>query len=86
MNGLSLPEWLVLAILAQQPAHGFALAQMTAVRGEFGQIWQITKAVIYRVIGRLLDAGLIAPEGVEPGQGPRRALLPRGPACLAADG
>jgi PadR family transcriptional regulator AphA len=74
MNGLSLPEWLVLAILSQQPSHGFALAQMTAADGEFGRIWQIPKAVIYRAIGRLLDAELIAPEGVEPGQGPQRTV------------
>jgi DNA-binding PadR family transcriptional regulator len=81
MNGLSLPEWLVLAILAQWPAHGFALAQLTAPDGEFGRVWQIPKAVIYRAIGRLLDAELIAPEGVEPGQGPQRtiyAATPRG--------
>jgi len=81
MNGLSLPEWLVLAILAQRPAHGFALAQLTATDGEFGRVWQIPKAVIYRAIGRLLDAELIVPEGVEPGQGPQRtiyAATPRG--------
>ncbi|HEV3379473.1 MAG TPA: PadR family transcriptional regulator [Trebonia sp.] len=81
MNGLSLPEWLVLAILAQQPSHGFALAQMTAPDGEFGRVWQIPKAVIYRAIGRLLDADLVAPQGVEPGQGPQRtiyAATPRG--------
>lgn len=81
MNGLSLPEWLVLAILTQRPAHGFALAQLTAADGEFGRIWQIPKAVIYRAISRLLDAGLITPEGVEAGQGPRRTIYtatPRG--------
>ena len=74
MNGLSLPEWLVLAILSQRPAHGFALARLTAPGGEFGRIWQIPKAVVYRAIGRLLQAGLIAPEGIEPGQGPRRTI------------
>ncbi|MGH3170751.1 MAG: PadR family transcriptional regulator [Trebonia sp.] len=81
MNGLSLPEWLVLTALAQRPAHGFALAQMTGPDGEFGRVWQIPKAVVYRAIGRLLEAGLIAPESVEPGQGPQRtiyAATPRG--------
>lgn len=74
MTALTLPEWLVLAILAQQPAHGFAVAQQTAPGGELGRIWQIPKAVIYRAIGRLLEASLITPEGVEPGQGPRRTV------------
>jgi PadR family transcriptional regulator AphA len=71
---LSLPEWLVLAILSQQSAHGFAVAQQTTPGGDLGRIWQIPKAVVYRAIGRLLDAGLIVPEGVEPGLGPQRTV------------
>ncbi len=78
---MSLPEWLVLAILGQQSLHGFAVAQLTAHGGELGQVWQVPKAVIYRAIGRLLDSGLIVPEGTEPGLGPQRtvyAATPRG--------
>jgi len=71
---LSVPEWLVLAILDQQSLHGFAVAQLTAPDGELGRVWHIPKAVIYRAIGRLLEAGLIAPEGTEPGLGPQRTV------------
>jgi DNA-binding PadR family transcriptional regulator len=71
---MPLPEWLVLTILSQQPAHGFAVAQLTAAGGRLGQVWQIPKAVVYRAIGRLLDAGLIVPEGIEPGLGPQRTV------------
>lgn len=71
---MSLPEWVVLTILSQQAAHGFAVAQLTAADGSLGRVWQIPKAVIYRAIGRLLDAGLIAAEGTEPGQGPQRTV------------
>jgi PadR family transcriptional regulator AphA len=71
---MSLPEWLVLAILSQHPAHGFAVAQRTAAGGDLGRVWQIPKAVVYRAIGRLLDAGLIVPEGTEPGLGPQRTV------------
>ncbi|HVT70144.1 MAG TPA: PadR family transcriptional regulator [Trebonia sp.] len=71
---MSLPEWLVLSILSQRPAHGFAVAQLTAADGALGRVWQIPKAVVYRAIGRLLDAGLIAPEGTEPGLGPQRTV------------
>ena len=71
---MSLPEWLVLAILSRQPAHGFAVAQLTAPDGDLGRVWQIPKAVVYRAIGRLLDAGLIAPESTERGQGPQRTV------------
>jgi PadR family transcriptional regulator AphA len=78
---LSLPEWLVLAVLSQQPLHGFAVAQLTAPGGELGRVWQVPKAVIYRATGRLLEAGLVTPEGTEAGLGPQRtvyAATPRG--------
>ena len=81
---LSLPEWLVLAILGQQPLHGFAVAQLTAADGEFGRIWQIPKAVIYRAIGRLQEAGLVVPAGTEPGLGPQRTVYAATPDGRAA--
>jgi DNA-binding PadR family transcriptional regulator len=71
---MSLAEWLVLAILSQQPTHGFAVAQLTAADGALGRVWQIPKAVVYRAIGRLLDAGLIATDGTQPGLGPQRTV------------
>jgi PadR family transcriptional regulator AphA len=74
LPAMALPEWLVLTILSQHPAHGFAVAQLTAPDGELGRVWQIPKAVIYRAIGRLADAELIVPQGVEPGQGPQRTV------------
>src|ERR1700743_3993328 len=77
----ALPEWRVLTILSQQPSHGFAVAKLTAAGGDLGRVWQIPKAVVYRSIGRLLDAGLIVPEGTEPGLGPQRTVY-----SAAADG
>ncbi len=71
---LSLAEWTVLALLNQQPAHGFAIALLTEPGGELGRIWRIPRPVIYRAIGRLLDAGLVVPESVEPGLGPQRTI------------
>jgi DNA-binding PadR family transcriptional regulator len=81
---LSVPEWLVLAILSQQPQHGFAVAQLTAPDGEIGRVWHIPKAVIYRAISRLLDTGLIEPEGTEPGLGPQRTVYAAVPAGRSA--
>jgi PadR family transcriptional regulator AphA len=71
---MPLPEWLVLVILSQQPAHGFAVAQLTAAHGELGRVWQTPKAVVYRAIGRLLDTRLIGPTCTEPGLGPPRTV------------
>jgi PadR family transcriptional regulator AphA len=84
LPSLSVPEWLVLAILGQQPMHGFAVAQLTAPDGELGRVWHIPKAVIYRAIGRLVEAGLIAPEGTEPGLGPQRTVYAATPDGRAA--
>src|ERR1700722_20651096 len=81
---MSLPEWLVLAILSQQPMHGFAVAQLTAADGELGRVWQIPKAVIYRAIGRLLDAGLVVPQSTEQGLGPQRTIYAATPEGSAA--
>jgi DNA-binding PadR family transcriptional regulator len=71
---MGLPEWTVLAVISQQPTHGFAVAQLTTPDGELGRVWQIPRPVIYRAIGRLAEAGLITPQGTEPGQGPQRTI------------
>jgi DNA-binding PadR family transcriptional regulator len=71
---MALAEWVVLVLLAQQDAHGFAVAQLTAPGGSLGRIWQVPKAVVYRAIGRLDAARLIRPEGTEPGAGPQRTV------------
>ena len=71
---LSLAELVVLALLAERPAHGFAVARLTAPGGELGRIWSIPRPVVYRSLGRLADAGLIVPASVETGRGPQRTL------------
>ena len=38
---MALPEWTVLVLLSQRPAHGFAVSQLTASDGELGRIWRI---------------------------------------------
>ena len=71
---MALAEWTVLVLLSQRPAHGFAVSQLTAPSGELGRIWRIPRPVVYRAIGRLVEAGLITPASVEPGLGPQRTI------------
>jgi DNA-binding PadR family transcriptional regulator len=71
---MALAEWTVLVLLSQRPAHGFAVSQLTAPGGELGRIWRIPRPVVYRAIGRLVEAGLITPASVEPGLGPQRTI------------
>src|SRR5262249_9695408 len=83
---LSLPEWTGLAVGSESPPPGFALAPLTAPRGELGRAWPHPTAVIYRSIGRLLDLGLLIPGAVESKRGPQRTLYsatPQGAAAVA---
>jgi len=70
----ALPEWTVLAVVRERPAHGFAIAALTARGGELGRVWQIPRPVIYRALSRLEAAGLVAPKDVESGAGPPRTV------------
>ena len=71
---LGLAEWTVLAVTGERPVHGFAIAALTAADGHLGRVWQIPRPVVYRAIGRLVDAGLSTAEAVAPGGGPPRTL------------
>ena len=83
---MSLAEWTVLALISEHPTHGFAISQLTAAGGELGRIWQIPKPVIYRSIGRLEEAGLVAAQTVEAGNGPQRTIYCATPAGRKAAG
>jgi DNA-binding PadR family transcriptional regulator len=77
---LSLAEWVVLAVIGERPAHGFAVSLLTADDGELGRIWHIPRPAIYRALGRVHAAGLLTPDSVEPGRGPQRTIYSITPA------
>ena len=81
-RGPSLAEYLVLGLIDERPTHGFALARLVARDGALGRVYVIPRPVVYRSIGRLAEAGLVQPQGVERGQGgPQRTVFritPRG--------
>jgi PadR family transcriptional regulator AphA len=81
-RGPSLAEHLVLALIAERPIHGFALARLLARDGPVGRVYEIPRPVVYRSISRLIEAGLVEPRGVEHGVGgPQRTVVgitPRG--------
>jgi PadR family transcriptional regulator AphA len=70
----ALPEWTVLAVVRERPAHGFAIAALTARGGDLGRVWQMPRPVIYRALSRLEEAGLVTPGDVESGGGPPRTV------------
>lgn len=71
----SLNEWVVLAVLAEQPTHGFAMAKQLAPDSDLGRILTVRRPQVYRAIDRLVDQRLISPFQVEPGDaGPTRTV------------
>ena len=73
--GLSLTEWVVLALLSETPSHGFAIARTLSRTTALGQVWTVPRPLVYRALGRLEEQGLIVEVGEEPGDpGPRRMV------------
>jgi PadR family transcriptional regulator AphA len=69
-------EWAVLALLCEQPAHGWALARQLASDGELGSIWSLGRPLVYRSLDVLAERELIVPVGSEPGaRGPNRTIF-----------
>jgi PadR family transcriptional regulator AphA len=85
---LSLSEWLVLCLITEQATHGNAIAAQLGHDGPLGQVWHVHKAVVYRSIDRLQQAGLVVIVGEEPSsRGPVRTLVeatPQGHATARA--
>jgi PadR family transcriptional regulator AphA len=69
-------EWSVLALLAEQPAHGWALATALAPEGEIGSVWSLGRPLVYRSLEILDKRGLIEPAGLEASvRGPKRTVF-----------
>jgi PadR family transcriptional regulator AphA len=68
-------EWTVLALVAERPIHGWALATKLAKGGEVGSIWSLGRPLVYHSLERLERDGLIEPVGLERGdRGPHRVV------------
>jgi PadR family transcriptional regulator AphA len=73
--GLSLTEWVVLALLSEAPSHGFAVARTLSRATPLGEVWTVPRPLVYRALGRLEEQGMIATVGEEPGNpGPPRMV------------
>lgn len=74
--GLTLNDLVVLAVVGEEAAHGFALARAVAPGSDLGRIVTLRRAQVYRAIDRLVALGLVEPLTVEPGDaGPNRTVL-----------
>lgn len=76
--GLLLGEWACLGILAEHPAHGFAVARRLEPGGDVGRVWSLSRPLTYRALDTLVARGAAEVVGSEPGiaGGPRTLLAP----------
>jgi DNA-binding PadR family transcriptional regulator len=78
---LNLTEWVVLAVAAEGPTHGWAVARLLGKGGPLGEAWSSSRPLVYRAIARLIADGLIRSTGPSEGRGPDRvtfAITPAG--------
>lgn len=69
-----------LALVAESPTHGWAVAGLLAPEGEIGRIWSLSRPLTYRALDGLLDDGLIERVGTSPGGGRNRTVVAATPA------
>ncbi len=72
---LSLGEWATLALLREEPTHGWAIVKLLAPAGEVGSAWSLSRPLVYRAVERLESMGLAAPIGVQQLGARSRTLL-----------
>jgi DNA-binding PadR family transcriptional regulator len=73
---LSLTDWIVLGLIAEQSRHGFAIASELAADAPVGRVWTVHRPLVYRAIDHLEALDLVEPTRTEDGkQGPKRTLF-----------
>lgn len=82
-DGRSPVAWLVLALLMEQPSHGYELSQRYDER--FGSFAALSVPRIYAALDRLRDAGMIEPMPLDTGRTvPKQHLMRRSYRATAA--
>lgn len=71
-----LGEWACLGILAERPAHGWAVAARLRPDGDIGRVWQLSRSLTYRALDQLTQRAWIDAVAEERGEaGPNRTIL-----------
>lgn len=83
---LTLTEWVVLALIAEGPTHGWAVVRAMRPEGPLGVVWSSRAPLVYRAIRILISADLVRAVGSADGKGPSRTVLEATPAGHAAVG
>jgi DNA-binding PadR family transcriptional regulator len=72
---LSVNEWAVLGVLVERPRHGYDIAAELQPGTPIGDVWRVTRQLVYRALERLEALGLAEPHRTEPSMaGPPRTI------------
>lgn len=71
---LSVTEYAVLGVLAEEPSHGFAISKELDAESEIGRVFTVRRPLVYRALDRLVEAGFAEPVATEKGDGPQRVI------------
>jgi PadR family transcriptional regulator AphA len=73
---LSLADWMVLGVVAEEPTHGWPVVRELSATGSLGRIWTVARPVVYRSLATLEANGLTEHCGDAPGvRGPQRSIV-----------
>ncbi len=67
-------EYLLLGLLAEQPMHGYELAQRLTDDEALCAIWHIERSQVYFLLGKLIERGHIVESAEERAGGPPRVI------------
>ncbi len=65
---LSFTDWIVLALVNEEPRHGFSIARALRPEGEIGEVWTVSRPPIYRSLARLESLKLVTAVATERGE------------------
>jgi PadR family transcriptional regulator AphA len=64
----ALADHVVLALVVEEPQHGFAIAKILATDEQLSQVITLTRPLVYRSLSTLVARGLIRATHTEPGK------------------
>jgi DNA-binding PadR family transcriptional regulator len=73
---LSIADWVVLALVAEGPTHGWPIVRAVRADGPIGRVWTIPRPVVYRSLTTLTGSGLIEEwQEATRSRGPQRTIV-----------
>jgi DNA-binding PadR family transcriptional regulator len=73
---LSIADWVVLGLVAEEPTHGWPIVRALRADGPVGRVWTVPRPIVYRSLATLTTGGYIEACGEETkSQGPQRTIL-----------